>query len=185
MAPEEVWAIFVGRLTREKGVDVLLRALEGDAGVDGLLVVGDGAERPRLEAGAARTAVPVRFCGYHEDVSGFLAAGDIFVQPSRSEGLPFAVLEAMAHGLPIVCSHVGGLSSAVDGCGRLVPRDDPLALGCTLRALARDVPLRRVLGAAGTRRVVEEFGVPPMMAALHRAYDEASGARVMAGATSS
>jgi len=169
----EAWAIFVGRLTREKGVDVLLRALEADAGVDGLLVVGDGPDRARLEAAAARTTVPVRFCGYHEDVSSFFAAADIFVQPSRSEGLPFSLLEAMAHGLPVVCSSVGGMRSAIEGCGRLVPPDQPSALVEGLRQLARQAGMRRALGEAGRGRVARDFGVPAMLSALHDAYEEA------------
>ena len=173
IARDDVWAAFVGRLTAEKGLDVLLGALGPAAGIDGLLVVGDGAGRAALEAAAARCDRPVRFCGYREDVSPFLAAADVFVQPSRSEGLPFSVLEAMAHGVPVVGSDVGGVKAALDGCGRVVPPGDPRALAAALGELARDHGLRRTLGDAGRRRVAREFGVAAMLAALHETYEGA------------
>jgi L-malate glycosyltransferase len=121
----------------------------------------------------ARCDRPVRFCGYREDVSPFLAAADVFVQPSRSEGLPFSVLEAMAHGVPVVGSDVGGVKAALDGCGRVVPPGDPRALAAALGELARDHGLRRTLGDAGRRRVAREFGVAAMLAALHETYEGA------------
>jgi glycosyltransferase involved in cell wall biosynthesis len=170
----ETWAVFAGRLTPEKGVDVLLRALAGPTGLTGALVVGDGAARPALEAEAARLGVPVRFCGYHADVGPLLAAGDVFVQPSRSEGLPFAALEAMAHGLPVVASRVGGLAGLLDGCGRTVPPDDVGALRAALATLAADPAARARLGDAARARVAAEFGLPAMMAGVHAAYDEAA-----------
>ena len=173
MSPGEVWLLFVGRLTDEKGLDVLLRGLETDPVAHGLLVVGDGPERARLEAAASRARIPVRFCGYQEDVSHFLAAADVFVQPSRSEGLPFTVLEAMAHRLPVVCSRVGGIESAVAGCGRVVAPDDPVQLAACLQDMSRDARLRRALGDAGRARVAREFSTTAMLSALHDAYDEA------------
>jgi len=175
LSARDVWAIFVGRLTREKGLDVLLDALGCDAGVGGLLVVGTGADRRPLEAAALRLPVPVRFCGYREDVGRLLAAADVFVQPSRSEGLPFSVLEAMAHGLPVVGSRVGGLPGLVDGCGQLVAAEDPDALATALRRLATDPAERHALGMAGRTRVGRDFGLPDMLAALQRVYEEVAG----------
>jgi glycosyltransferase involved in cell wall biosynthesis len=169
----ETWLVFVGRLTSEKGADVLLRALERNAGADGLLVVGDGPERAALTRLAERSTIPVRFCGYQEDVSPFLAMADVFVQPSRSEGLPFAALEAMAHGLPIVATRVGGLPGAVDGGGLLVPSEDPVALRAALATLCGDADLRARLAATGRERVAREFGEAAMLAALEATYDEA------------
>lgn len=169
----EVWAVFLGRLTSEKGLDVLLRALAPACGLDGLLVVGDGPERPGLEAAAAASRVPVRFVGYHEDVSPFLAAGDVFVQPSRSEGLPFSLLEAMAHALPVICSDVGGMAAATEGCGRPVPANAPEALVAPLREMARDANLRHTLGTCGRARIARHYGVAAMMSALHETYEAA------------
>ncbi len=170
LAPSSVWALFVGRLTREKGLDVLLDALAGDTGLAGCLVVGDGAERATLEAQAMRARVPIRFLGYHADVTPFLAAADVFVQPSRSEGLPFSVLEAMAHGLPVLGTSVGGMAAMLADAGRVVPPAAPAALAAALRALAIDPPLRQMLGAAGRTRIVRDFGASAMLAGLHEVY---------------
>ena len=176
--PADVWLVVVARLTAEKGVDVLLRALAADVGVRGLLVVGDGPERGRLEALAARTRTAVRFCGYRADPWPFIAAADVLVQPSRSEGLPFALLDGMAHGLPVVATGVGGMPAAVDGCGLVVPPDDPAALGDALRRLVSDRLACRRLGDAGRARIAREFDTRAMIAALEDAYDAAAGMSV-------
>lgn len=176
LRPDEVWLVFVGRLTAEKGADVLVAAAEAGTGADGVLVVGEGPDRAGLEARARRGRLPVRFVGYQADVSPFLAAADIFVQPSRSEGLPFAALEAMAHGLPVVATGVGGLAGALAGVGELVPPADAEAIAGTLRKVVGDPARRRALGAAGRARVVRDFGVPAMVAAVHEAYESAHAA---------
>jgi glycosyltransferase involved in cell wall biosynthesis len=183
---DEVWLVFVGRLTAEKGLDVLLDALAEDVGAHGLLVVGDGADRPQLEATAlrSRSRTQVRFCGYQTDVSGFLAAADVFVQPSRSEGLPFTLLEAMAHGLPSVCSDVGGIAQAVGTTGVVVPPARADALAASVRALANDPARRGALGDAARARVARHFGVPAMLAALEEAYATAGTPRAAASAAS-
>jgi glycosyltransferase involved in cell wall biosynthesis len=171
---DEVWLAFVGRLTAEKGADVLLRALAAHVGASGLLIVGDGPQHGWLESQVAAASIPVRFCGYQQDVTPFLAMADVFVQPSRSEGLPFAALEAMAHGLPVVASRVGGLPGAVDGAGLLVPSEDPTALATALRTMCADADLRRRLGEAGRRRVAQEYDQGRMIATLEATYDEAT-----------
>jgi len=173
----ERWLLFVGRLTREKGLDVLLAALRDGVGADGLLVVGDGADRAALEAESVRAPLPVRLCGYQEDVSSYLAAADVFVQPSRSEGLPFALLEAMAHGLPVVCSAVGGVAEAVGAAGVLVAPERPHELAARLRALVADAEARAALAQAGRARVARAFGVPVMLAGIHAAYADLSARR--------
>jgi glycosyltransferase involved in cell wall biosynthesis len=171
--PDETWLVFVGRLTPEKGADVLVRALAAQVGANGLLIVGDGPQHGWLESQVAGATIPVRFCGYQQDVTPFLAMADVFVQPSRSEGLPFAALEAMAHGLPVVASRVGGLPGAVDGAGLLVPAEDPTALATAMRTVCEDAALRRSLGEAGRRRVAREFDQGRMIATLEATYEEA------------
>jgi len=178
IAQGELWQVFVGRLTPEKGADVLVDAAAAGTGADGILVVGDGRDRTALETRARGARTQVRFVGYQADVSPFLAAGDVFVQPSRSEGLPFAALEAMAHALPVVSTGVGGLARAVGDAGVIVPPADPTALAAALRALSADDGRRRALADAGRARVKREFGLPAMIAAVHEAYEDARPARV-------
>lgn len=177
LADGERWGLFLARLTREKGLDVLLAALADSTGLAGLLVVGDGRDRVALEAAAREVRIPVRFLGYHADVSPFLAAADVFVQPSRSEGLPFGVLEAMAHGLPIVATAVGGVAPLLEGCGRLVAPEDPAALAAAIRTLVEDADERRRLGERARRRIETRFGVPAMLAGVHAAYEDAAAGR--------
>ncbi len=189
--------LLAAHLSHRKGFDVALRALaelvgEGDAGGwseaggadhDGRHVVawiaGDGPERPALEALADALGIAdrVRFAGRRDDVPDLLAAADVFVMPSRSEGLGIAALEAMAAGLPVVASAVGGLGEAVvDGrTGLLVPPDDPAALAAALGRLVDDGALRARLGAAGPGRVDEGFRPEQMVAAYEDLYREMLG----------
>lgn len=126
----------VGRLSSEKGHDVLLRALAElrRAGTDAeLVIVGDGPERPRLESLAATLGVSsaVRFEGtvLGEQLREALAAADLFVLPSRSEGFGVVLVEALATGLPVVATRSGGPADIVaPEDGVLVPPDDASAL---------------------------------------------------------
>lgn len=130
----------VGRLIPEKGLDVLLtampRILERQPVL--LTVVGDGPERAVLERRAR--GLPVVFAGYkHEpsEIASFLRSIDVFVMPSRWEGLPNAMLEALACGTPVVATDVSGIAEAAEGNALLVPPDEPVALaGAVCRALA-------------------------------------------------
>ena len=125
----------VARLTHEKGIDRLIRAaptVVAKCPEVRFVIVGDGPERPLLEAEAGRLGVDAHFhfAGHRADVGELLPAFDLFVLPSLREGLPFAVLEAMSAGLPVVATRVGGVPEAVaEGVtGLLVPADDPDAL---------------------------------------------------------
>lgn len=130
----------VGRLIPEKGLDVLLAAMPKILATRPavLTVVGDGPERTALEHKAR--GLPVEFVGYLEapsDVASFLRSIDVFVMPSRWEGLPNALLEALACGVPVVATDVSGMAEAAEGNALLVPPDQPVALAeAVCRALA-------------------------------------------------
>jgi glycosyltransferase involved in cell wall biosynthesis len=162
----------VGRLVRGKGLDVVLAALpavlvrrEAE-----LVVVGEGEERPRLEE-AAR-GLPVTFLGElpsPADVADFLRTLDVFVTASRWEGMPNAVLEALACGVPVVATSVPGMAEATGGRARLVPPDDPRALARALVAALADGR-----GGRGERLRLPTFDE---VAELHRQAFEAARAR--------
>jgi glycosyltransferase involved in cell wall biosynthesis len=157
--------LFVGRVVRQKGLDVLLDALSRlpDTASFELTIIGDGPLRAELAAQAARLGLDQRthFVGWvgREDMPGALGRADVFVFPSRDEGMPNAVLEAMAAGLPVAATRISGNEELVaDGeTGFLVPPDDPAGLAAVLTRLVGDRSLCRRLGAAGRDKVVREY----------------------------
>jgi glycosyltransferase involved in cell wall biosynthesis len=137
--------LYLGRLTRQKGVDDLIHALAALGEGYCLEIAGDGPERRRLERLVQRMALPVRFHGFvDEDRKASLwAAADVLCVPSRelpggfSEGAPLVVREAFAHGVPVVATRVGGIPELCTHGGRanLVAPNDPQALAASLAAL--------------------------------------------------
>ncbi len=143
-------------LEARKGHDVLLHAVEQlwrDRVPLRWVICGEGALRERLQtqARAAGLAERVVFTGFSSEVPRLLAAADVFVLPSRHEGLGMAAIEAMAAGLPVVASRVGGLPEVVvDGeTGLLVPVGDAGALAAAIRRCAHDRDWAQALGRAG------------------------------------
>ena len=166
--------ISVGRLAAPKDWSTLLTALtklDGESFAE-LVIVGDGPDRERVEDELARNSLErrVRLLGERDDVPGLLSDGDVFVLASRSEGLPLSVIEAMAAGLPVVASDVGGLRELVCDAetGVLVPPGEPVALADALRPLLADRQLRRRLGSAGRARAKALFD----LSAFRRAHLE-------------
>lgn len=141
--------VFVGGLVRQKGVDILLEAFQGikaaEKGAE-LWIVGDGRERPRLEA-LARGLEGVRFLGHREDLTAVFDGASVLVLPSRAEGFGLVLLEAMASGVPVVATRVGGIEEVVeDGVnGLLVEKEDPRALAQGILKLLKDGGLRERL----------------------------------------
>ena len=121
-----------------------------------LLVVGDGELREELRSQVA-TAVPtggIRLLGARDDVADILDAADVFVSSSRSEGMPLAVLEAMAAGLPVVATTTGDLPQLIGPeCGALVAPGSPEAIAAAVVRLLDDPERRRQAGQAARRRV--------------------------------
>jgi glycosyltransferase involved in cell wall biosynthesis len=171
--------VFVGRLTEQKGVDLLLDCLPVlRAQWPGLVlaVAGDGPRASQLESQAHALGLDgaVRWLGPVEEVATLLAAADLVVLPSRREGHPMVLLEAMAVAAPIVAARVTGIEGAVsDGhAARLVPPEDAAALGRAIAHLLADPAAARALGAAAAAEVRARYApaaVAARLAALYRA----------------
>lgn len=142
--PAEV--LYAGRLSPEKGIEELVSATQGM----NLVVAGDGPLRPLVPS--ALGFVP------HDELARLYARAAVVVLPSHREGLPLCVLEAMAHGRPVVATAVGGIPEVVvDGVtGLLVPPGDAAALRSAVERLLADPVLRRRMGREGRRRVAAQ-----------------------------
>jgi len=151
--------VFLGRLTHQKGPEVLIEALRRLPHPPPLRVIGDGDLRPRLEA-AAR-GLPVSFVGRvpEERVAAEIAGARALVFPSRWEGFPNAVLEALERGLPVVASDVGAIRTLVrDGeTGVLVPPEDPAALAAGIERVLADEGRWEAM-ARGARETARGYG---------------------------
>jgi len=156
--PDQFLLLSVAQLMHRKGIDVLLRAVAKLRDPDLVCAVaGDGPERAALTTLAAELSLgdTVRFLGRRSDVGDLLAACDLFVLPSRAEGLGVAALEALGAARPVVASRVGGLAELLaDGSvGLLVPPGDADALAQAIARLRAEPELRARLAAAGPARV--------------------------------
>jgi len=143
------------------------------------LLAGDGPLRPTLEDTTRRLGLDrsVRFLGRCQDVEGVLAAADVLVHPSLEEGFSNAILEAMGASRPVIATRVGGNPEAVeDGVtGLLVPSRDSPALARATLDLLGDPVRASALGAAGRRRVEQEFTLSRMVARYEQVYAEMVG----------
>lgn len=157
--------LFSGRLTPRKEVDTLLRAFARVPARQGaaplLVILGDGPLRARLEGLARARGLTnrVRFVGFRPRPWRWLAAADVFVLPSSVEGLPNALLEAMACGLPCVATALGGAREVLGERGLLVPVGDEAALVASLSELTADPARREALGRAAAERIARDFSL--------------------------
>ncbi len=169
----------VGRLERVKGYDILLDAYSAVVKQNShirLVLIGDGPEREQLEKQAAALALPhpVIFTGYTPDVPSALAALTMFVCSSRSEGVPNAMLEAMAMARPIVSTRVGGVDSVLEGDqeGILVPTGESNALASAIVELLSNPQKMNTLGKAAHERVERDFSVERMIERAQGMYED-------------
>ncbi|HXY69162.1 MAG TPA: glycosyltransferase family 4 protein [Gemmatimonadales bacterium] len=165
---------WIGRLTREKGADVLVRAMAalGDLPVSAA-VVGDGPEAAPARALAARLGVADRIAwpGLVPGAGRLLAAFDAFVLSSRSEGTPIVLLEAMAATTPIVATAVGGVPDVVGpGEALLVPPEDPGALAAAVRAVLADPAAASGRALKALERLGHEFAEEPWLDRYESVY---------------
>jgi glycosyltransferase involved in cell wall biosynthesis len=156
-----------------KGLDVLLAACARVEIPVHLDVFGEGSLREELVREAAGLGVDAVFHGFVPDVRDRLAAADVFVLPSRGDNAPMSILEAMACGLPVVSTRVGGIPELVSNgeTGLLVPPDDPAALAAAIETLTSNPDLRARLGARGAARVSEEFSIESAVQATVDVYE--------------
>lgn len=175
----------VGRLEAVKDQLTLVQAFaelvrrEAEGARLRLVLVGEGSLRAPIEALLAETglAPQVWLAGAREDVPALMAAMDLFVLPSLAEGISNTILEAMACGLPVVATRVGGNAELVrEGLtGRLVERDAPAALAAALAGYVHDPQMRRDHGVAARQRIEAEFSLEGMVARYGDLYDELTG----------
>jgi len=153
--------LFLGRLNPEKGADLLAliqARLQATSGAARLIVAGAGPLSSGVEA-----MTDVRLLGARSDAASLLAAADVVLMPSRSEGLPMVALESAAIGTPLVAFPAGGL--AVSGLARCVPMEDVDRMVATGLELVRNPVVRKEF-LSGTRTVLEERFGPSQHAAL-------------------
>ena len=167
----------VGRLERIKGADIVFRAmpkvLKHLPDVK-LYVIGEGSMLEELKemARMGNFSESVNFMGYRDNVAQCLKAVDILVCGSRSEGFGLAAAEAMAMGIPVVGSDVGGMREVVenDVTGYLVPVEDTEALAEAIVEIAQDVEKARSMGEAGRQRVWKNFGMDDVINRIEHLY---------------
>ena len=172
----------LAQLKPEKGLSTFLEAA---AHVSPLLpnvrflVIGDGPLRGDLEASTQHLGLNqrVRFLGFRSDARALVELLDVLVVPSLSEGAPLVVLEAMAAGIPVVASRVGGIPDQIrhEREGLLVPPGNSAALGNALVGLLRNPARARRLGEAGRQRWASEFSYATMVRRVEAVYRTALG----------
>ena len=175
LSPDTLAVMAVGSLYPVKGHRYLLPAfarMMEQRPQSRLLLVGRGGEQASLQAQAAALGIDhaIDFLGQRDDVPELLQAADLFVMPSLQEGLPLALLEAMASGKAVVASAVGGMPQVIAESGRTVAPRDSEALAAALVALAEDAEQRDCLGRRARRRVMEQFGEQQMLEAYLKLY---------------
>jgi glycosyltransferase involved in cell wall biosynthesis len=178
LPPDALVCGAVSRLDALKGIDDLILAFAQVEATRAayLVIVGEGPERQRLEKIVQDIGVSDRiiWAGYRAGVPHLLPAFDIFVQPSMHEGLPNTVLEAMAAGLPVIATGVGGTPElVVNGkTGLLVPPANPAALADAITALSENPVARGSMGWAGRQRVQQHFTIEEMVQKTEQLYED-------------
>lgn len=179
-APDEVLLLFVGRLVPQKGLSDLIQSLAmlPDDIPWRLAIVGDGPLKTALLDQTRNSGLDARvdFLGARSwsDVPGILSASDVFVHPSRWEGLGLSIVEASACRLPVVATNVGGIPEVVENgvSGTLVEPGDTEALCSAITELVQNRDLRREMGEAGRQIVEEKFDINRIALELKHMYEE-------------
>jgi len=166
---------WVGRLSREKGADVMLDAIAECDPIWRLSMVGDGPERDRLREQGEKLGIGhrVTWHGAVEDAGSLIGAFDAFVLSSRTEGTPIALFEAMYAGIPVVATRVGGVPDVVTSAhALLVPPEHPRMIAQALEEIARGRSAATQRSALARERLLHSFGAAPWLAAVDAIYDD-------------
>jgi glycosyltransferase involved in cell wall biosynthesis len=164
---------WIGRLSREKGADIMLDALALSDSSWRLSVIGDGAERDSLQRQMERRGLTDRVTFYGEvaDAASLLSAFDVFVLSSRTEGTPITLLEAMDAQVPIIATSVGGVPDVVTSdTAILVAPGQPAAIAGGLRAIRNDAAAAAQRSARARERLVAEFAASRWLDSVARVY---------------
>jgi glycosyltransferase involved in cell wall biosynthesis len=181
-------AVFVGRLAPEKGLDTLIDAwpsVRVAYPLARLILIGEGPQRAALEARVKTLGLTlgpgqaVELPGVSSDVTASLREADLFVLPSREEGMSIALLEAMASGIPLVASSIPGNCRLVGDFehGRLAPSDDPETLARSIIEQWNDFDRAVHMGNAARRRVEQEFSIQAVARQHLKLFEEKVGSR--------
>jgi glycosyltransferase involved in cell wall biosynthesis len=175
--PDDVVVALIGRLHPQKGHDYLLQAasrLKDSYPLCKYLFIGEGEWRSELESLVRKLSLQdkVVFLGFREDVPELLQTVDILAMPSRMEGLPFVLLEAMATGLPVVASDLECLREVISHGenGFLVPVGDSVALANAIEHVLQNKHLRKEIGRKARETVVQRFNLQTMLDETERLY---------------
>ena len=182
IAPGRRAIVFVGRLDQQKGLDWFLGlcpALLSALPDHDVLLVGEGPQRKSLEVQAQTLGLRerVHFAGWRADVPGLLAAAAMAVLPSRWEGMPNFLLEAMASGLPVVCTRAAGVEELLGplAAEQSVPLGDGSGLVSKAVRIAHDRSWADQLGRENRQRAERHFSLPAMISSYERCYCRLAG----------
>ena len=171
LTPEQVAILYLGQLEPRKDPLTAVRAVREARLTNAqivLLLAGDG---PIASAVAASADDGIRMLGERTDVAELFAVADIFVMPSLREGLSYAILEALGHGLATVVSDAAGNTEAVGDAGVVFPAGDAGKLSDLLLELAGEPERRAALGAAGRARIANELTADRMLCGTAEVYE--------------
>jgi glycosyltransferase involved in cell wall biosynthesis len=177
LAPGDLAVTLVGSIDRKghRELTEAAAALRADFPETRYLYVGEGPRETEVAEQISRLGLEsiVRFTGFRNDVPAVLAASDIFCLPSYSEGLSISIMEAMAAGLPVAASRIGGNPElVVDGeTGFIFEPFDPGDVADKLSKLLKDADMRRKMGEAGRRRVLTDFTLDDMVRRYYELYE--------------
>jgi glycosyltransferase involved in cell wall biosynthesis len=168
-----------GRLSPEKGFGILLESAARVAAMDtsvGFLLFGDGPLRGELQRRIDTLGMSGRFvlAGFRSDLDKFMPFFDVLALPSFTEGMPNVVLEALAAGVPVVATAVGGTPEVIEEgvSGRLVPAGEPERLAHSISSVLTDEAARRQMGQRGRQRILDEFTFEAQARQYARLLDE-------------